>query len=48
MGNCTGIFSSCEGENPKETTDLKTSNVKVIDKEQMKKALEYNQEMKNG
>jgi len=45
MGNCTGIFSSCEGENPKETTDLKTSNVKVIDKEQMRKALAINEEM---
>ena len=37
MGNCTGVFSSCVGEDPKA--------IKKIDKDNMKKALAANLEM---
>jgi hypothetical protein len=38
MGNCTGVFGACVGEDPQNQV------IKKVDKENMKKALAANQE----
>ena len=41
MGNCTGVFGACVGEDPQNQV------IKKVDKENMKKALAANQEYQN-
>ena len=41
MGNCTGVFGACVGEDPQNSV------IKKVDKENMKKALAANQEYQN-
>ena len=40
MGNCTGVFGACVGEDPQA--------IKKVDKDNMKRALAANQEMNEG
>lgn len=44
MGNCAGIFQSCQGENG-TVAGSNQGAVKKIDRDQMQKALQVNQEM---
>ena len=41
MGNCTGIFSSCQGNDAGAVNGV----VKKVDQERIKKALEHNKNM---
>lgn len=46
MGNCTGIFSSCKGDDG--AGGVQEAVIKKIDKDQMQRALAHNNQEING
>ena len=39
MGNCTGIFSNCQGGESHQIAGAQTNAIKRVEKEQMEKAI---------